>query len=213
MPRPWAQANRFPPVVVYRDGETNWLADGHHRVDAARRAGRTEILAGVRSGGQRDALLSRSGQMRATAFRSRARTVAAPSRDCSGMRNGANGATVRSPGTAGSIIRPSAPARARLQGNGEIPRAEGGGAEQAPADPLARVDRPADSLSHFSSCFARITFLAAALDRCGWSRPRAHVRPRSGPSASIPGPSCFETLTRVATWWRHAASAACVPWV
>jgi hypothetical protein len=66
--------------------------------------------------------------------------------------------------------------------------------------------RPADSLSHFSSCFARITFLAAALDRCGWSRPRAHVRPRSGPSASIPGPSCFETLTRVATWWRHAAS-------
>lgn len=29
----------FPPVVVYFDGEAYWLADGFHRVKAARGAG------------------------------------------------------------------------------------------------------------------------------------------------------------------------------
>jgi ParB-like chromosome segregation protein Spo0J len=49
--------DQFPPIVVYHDGQTNWLADGHHRVEAVRRAGRTEIVAEVRSGDRRDALL------------------------------------------------------------------------------------------------------------------------------------------------------------
>jgi hypothetical protein len=47
--------DQFPPIVD--DGKIRWLADGHHRVEAACRAGRTEILAEVRSGGRRDALL------------------------------------------------------------------------------------------------------------------------------------------------------------
>ena len=56
-----AQANeqqwRFPAIVVFSDGQEYWLADGFHRVLAAREAGLEEIPAEVRSGGQRDALL------------------------------------------------------------------------------------------------------------------------------------------------------------
>ena len=49
--------SEFPPVVVFFDDVTYWLADGFHRVAAHRRAGRTDIRASVRQGQQRDALL------------------------------------------------------------------------------------------------------------------------------------------------------------
>jgi ParB-like chromosome segregation protein Spo0J len=52
---------RFPPIVVFDDGETLWLADGHHRVQAARRAGLEEVLAEEYKGGRRDALLYACG--------------------------------------------------------------------------------------------------------------------------------------------------------
>jgi ParB-like nuclease domain len=48
---------RFPPVVLFSDGQRYILADGFHRVLAAREAGLTEFPAEVRSGGERDALL------------------------------------------------------------------------------------------------------------------------------------------------------------
>jgi hypothetical protein len=48
---------RFPAVVVFTDGENFWLGDGFHRVRAAGKAGLNEILAEIRQGGQRDALL------------------------------------------------------------------------------------------------------------------------------------------------------------
>lgn len=47
----------FPPIVVYFDGSEYWLSDGFHRVEAAERAGLTEIAADVRRGTQRDAIL------------------------------------------------------------------------------------------------------------------------------------------------------------
>jgi ParB-like nuclease family protein len=55
-----AQA-KFPPVVVFEEGETLWLADGHHRVEAARRVERMAIRAEIHAGGRREALLHACG--------------------------------------------------------------------------------------------------------------------------------------------------------
>ena len=46
----------FPPVTVFQDGSTTYLADGFHRLEAHRRAGRSEIEAEVQSGTREDAL-------------------------------------------------------------------------------------------------------------------------------------------------------------
>jgi len=51
-----AQGAVFPPIVVYFDGATHWLADGFHRFLAAKRIERTSILAEVHEGGRTDAL-------------------------------------------------------------------------------------------------------------------------------------------------------------
>lgn len=48
---------KFPPVVVFKEGEILRLADGFHRCRAHELAGSTEILADVRAGGERDARL------------------------------------------------------------------------------------------------------------------------------------------------------------
>jgi uncharacterized ParB-like nuclease family protein len=47
----------FPPVVVFHDGSTYWLADGFHRYNAHASLGLVEIEADVRQGTQRDAIL------------------------------------------------------------------------------------------------------------------------------------------------------------
>ena len=92
---------RFPPVVLFAEGEgegdgpTYWLADGFHRVLAARRAGLTEFPAEVQPGTARDALLfgisanSAHGLPRTSADKRKA--VALLLAD----RNGASGATGR----------------------------------------------------------------------------------------------------------------------
>ena len=46
----------FPPVVLYQDGEVYWLADGYHRVDAARSIHRETITASIHEGTSRDAI-------------------------------------------------------------------------------------------------------------------------------------------------------------
>ena len=52
----------FPPVVLFRDAEgRHWLADGFHRFEAHRQAGRATIAAEVHAGGQREALLHAAG--------------------------------------------------------------------------------------------------------------------------------------------------------
>jgi hypothetical protein len=53
--------SKFPPVTVYYDGESYWLADGFHRVAAAKRAGRQKLSAEVRQGTRRDAVLHSVG--------------------------------------------------------------------------------------------------------------------------------------------------------
>ena len=47
----------FPPINCYFDGTYYWLGDGFHRVEAARKIDRTDILADAKPGTARDALL------------------------------------------------------------------------------------------------------------------------------------------------------------
>jgi ParB-like chromosome segregation protein Spo0J len=49
--------DQFPPLTVFHDGKTYWLADGFHRHYAAQHAGRKHIRCYVRQGGLRDAIL------------------------------------------------------------------------------------------------------------------------------------------------------------
>ena len=56
-----AAGEQFPPVMVYHDGSTHWLADGFQRYEAHRLAAQTEIVCEVRRGGFRDALLCACG--------------------------------------------------------------------------------------------------------------------------------------------------------
>ena len=47
----------FPPVTVFFDGENYWLADGFHRVDAAKKAELQIITIDIHKGTRRDAIL------------------------------------------------------------------------------------------------------------------------------------------------------------
>jgi hypothetical protein len=52
-----AAADPFPPVILFTENDTTyWLADGVHRVWAARQCGRADIIAEVRHGGRKAAL-------------------------------------------------------------------------------------------------------------------------------------------------------------
>lgn len=58
----WPTAGpKFPPVIVFHDGKAYWLADGFHRVSAAQKAGDQAILADVRDGDKRAAILYACG--------------------------------------------------------------------------------------------------------------------------------------------------------
>jgi DNA repair exonuclease SbcCD ATPase subunit len=51
------EAKELPAVTVYEDDHGCWLADGLHRLEARRRLGYSDILADVRPGTERDAML------------------------------------------------------------------------------------------------------------------------------------------------------------
>lgn len=53
----YASGHHLPPVTVFDDGKDLWLADGWHRVEAARLAGWTDIPCDVRTGKRTDAVL------------------------------------------------------------------------------------------------------------------------------------------------------------
>ena len=52
-----ADGAQFPEVTVFTDGRRYWLADGFHRVMAAKQNGRTVIAADVRKGTEDDAVV------------------------------------------------------------------------------------------------------------------------------------------------------------
>ena len=57
-----SQGATFPPVTVFCDADKqHWLADGFHRVDAAKRAGRDRVLAEIRAGSKTHAILHACG--------------------------------------------------------------------------------------------------------------------------------------------------------
>ena len=47
----------FPPVMVFDDGDTCWVADGFHRVEAAKRAQAEKLPVAIRPGSRREAIL------------------------------------------------------------------------------------------------------------------------------------------------------------
>ncbi len=51
------EGTKFPPVIIFNDGEELWLADGFHRLFAARLAGVKQIECDVHEGTQREARL------------------------------------------------------------------------------------------------------------------------------------------------------------
>ena len=57
----YRQGEILPPVTVFHDGATYWLADGFHRYWATRKADRDVIAAEVRPGTLRDAILHSVG--------------------------------------------------------------------------------------------------------------------------------------------------------
>ena len=63
----------FPPIVVFFDRQTYWLADGFHRMAAYRFTEAPTIRADVRAGSRRDAILYAAGSNRAHGLR---RTIA-----------------------------------------------------------------------------------------------------------------------------------------
>jgi hypothetical protein len=57
----YRDGHELDPIVVFRDGQDHWVADGFHRTTGAREAGLTEINAEVHEGTQRDAILYSCG--------------------------------------------------------------------------------------------------------------------------------------------------------
>lgn len=51
----------FPPVILFFDGVQYWLADGFHRLAAARQTGQPSIIADIRPGTRREAVLHSVG--------------------------------------------------------------------------------------------------------------------------------------------------------
>lgn len=60
---------KFPPIDVFHDGSTYWLADGFHRFYGAREAKRGSIEANVHNGTVRDAILHAVGANRSHGLR------------------------------------------------------------------------------------------------------------------------------------------------
>jgi hypothetical protein len=51
------EGTHFPPVTLFYDGENYWLADGFHRVRAHEELGQDNIMADVKAGTRREAIL------------------------------------------------------------------------------------------------------------------------------------------------------------
>ena len=86
----YAEGTAMPAVTLFHDGAVYWLADGFHRVAGAAMVGRDTILADVREGTRRDALLFAAGAnaghglRRTNADKRRAVTMLLADAECAG---------------------------------------------------------------------------------------------------------------------------------
>ena len=55
------RGEKFPPIIIFQEGENNYIGDGHHRVYACIKIGAPSIECEVNSGGVRQAKLYSSG--------------------------------------------------------------------------------------------------------------------------------------------------------
>lgn len=92
------QGTVFPPIDVYFDGATYWLADGFHRYLATKRNQLPTILATVQPGGRSDALRHALGANATTASTAPTPTNATPPKSPS--KNGPTRPTPYSPSCA-----------------------------------------------------------------------------------------------------------------
>lgn len=63
------EGGKLPPVLVFYDGEKYWLADGFHRVEAHKRAGKDMVRADIRQGTREDAVWESCGANKAHGLR------------------------------------------------------------------------------------------------------------------------------------------------
>ena len=69
---------KFPPVVLFHDGKNFLIGDGWHRLLAFKKAGKKNIEAEIKVGGERDAVLIQSVPIQRTACSVRMRTKEMP---------------------------------------------------------------------------------------------------------------------------------------
>ena len=97
----------FPPVVLFHDGADYFAADGFHRIAAAETIGRGTVLADVRQGTRRDAILHAVGANADHGLRRSQSDRRNAVLTLSGIRNGHGSLTARSPRLRGLTTRPS----------------------------------------------------------------------------------------------------------
>jgi len=147
----------FPPVTVFQEGKEHWLADGFHRLEAARKAGLMGIPADVRPGSLRDAKLWAAGAnadhgiRRTTEDKRKAVGILLADGQCSSLsdRELAKACRVSHPFVAkvrkkvegGNVSNPPTPPRSKLSTPGPAPKLP---SEQAPptSKPILDVGCP-----------------------------------------------------------------------
>lgn len=164
---------KFPPVVVFYDGTNYWLADGFHRCAAADAAGLESVLAEVRQGTQRQAILhsvganGNHGFRRSNADKRRAVTTLLNDEEWSAWSDTeiARRCGVTHPFVAGlrpkvscnnSKIDPTAPATRKVTRNGktyEMDTSKIGATKSSAARRPARKKSPIESIPFLSPSY------------------------------------------------------------
>ena len=135
----------FPPVVLYHDGVRYWIADGFHRIEAARRCEFKDIEAEVHEGKQADAIWFALGANREHGRpMTRGDRSAAVKRALATFPDRCNREIARQIGCDDKTI---AAARAAMESTAEIPQLERTVGADGKARPTKRTKEPSSAES------------------------------------------------------------------